>query len=258
MPGTTVPSTIYHITLWKAGSQWVQGVLRDLMPDRVIVPAGALTEEGVRPDVEPGAIYSPMYVHRLRFDQTPFAAVPHRKFLVIRDLRDVLVSWYFSLHETHGENPVVLLHRRHLKSLSVEAGLLYLLNHPDFYGLAMICSTWLDATDILTVRFEEMVERPAAVFARICEYCRIDADQPLLDGVLRRRSFQALSGRSRGSEGPASHYRRGVAGDWECRFTETIRREFSRRYDDLIWRCGYKPILPPGYWRARRLAGLEG
>ncbi len=245
--------SVYHITHWKAGSQWVQGVLRALQPERLVVPPEAVADGSELCPVVPGAVYSPLYLNKLRFDESPFSAAPHRKFLVIRDLRDTLVSWYFSLLETHGENPVVLRHRAHLRTLGRQEGLMYLLNHQDFYGLAMVSATWLDAPGVLTVRFEELVERPGEVFARLCGHCGIEASR--LDEVLRSQSFEALSGRSRGSEG-VSHYRRGTPGDWERHFSEGLKRQFSQKYDDLVWRCGYRPILPPGYWRERRAAGL--
>ena len=246
---------IYHLTHWKAGSQWVQGLLRELAPRRYLNVPEAVADGIELCPVQAGRIYSPLYLNKIRFDESPWAAAPHRKFLVIRDLRDALVSWYFSLLKTHGENPSVVRHRARLKELELEAGLLYLLDHEDFFGLAMICSTWLGAADILTIQFEEMIERPLEVFGRICSYCGIEVDAGHLERAVARRNFAALSGRPRGADGPPSHYRRGVAGDWKNHFTEKVSMEFSRRYDDLIWRCGYEPILPPGHWKRLREAG---
>lgn len=249
------PPAVYHLTHWKAGSQWVSGLLRELVPRRFLLPSERIAEGIEFCKVQAGRIYSPLYLNKLRFDESPFAAVRHRKFLVIRDLRDTLVSWYFSLLQTHGENPSVLRHRGKLKEMDLEAGMLYLLDHEDFFGLAMISSTWLGAGELLTVQFEEMIERPLEVFRRICGHCGIEIDGGLMERAVARQDFSKLAGRARGADGPPSHYRRGMAGDWKNHFTEKVRMEFSRRYDDLIWRCGYEPILPPGHWKRLREAG---
>lgn len=235
---------VYHITTWKAGSTWVQGVLSEIAPDRVLVPEPEVADGIVFCDVSPGRIYTPLYINRPRFDDSPFAVMPHRKFVVLRDLRDTLVSWYFSLAKTHGENPEVLMHRRELQAMNKEEGLLYLLDHPHFYGLSMIGSTWLRSTDTLVLRFESLIEEPLRWFRLILDECEIDTSPDDLAAALQRRSFEVLANRPRGTEG-LSHYRRGVAGDWKGHFTDRIAREFALRFDDLLVRSGYEPTLGP-------------
>lgn len=234
--------SVYHITTWKAGSTWVQGVLTEIAPDRVLVPEPAVADGIEFSDVVPGRIYTPLYLNRPRFDDSPFATVPHRKFVVLRDLRDTLVSWYFSLAKTHGENPEVLMHRHELRKMSKEDGLLYLLNHPHFYGLSMIGSTWLRSTDAIVIRFESLIEDPHRWFRLILDECGIEAAEDQFADALNRQSFEALANRPRGTEG-VSHYRRGVAGDWKSHFSDRIAREFARRYDDLVVKSGYEPTL---------------
>lgn len=237
------PITIYHFTQWKAGSQWVQGVLTELEPERILVPSAKFSDGSIFPEIEPGRIYSPLYINRLRFDESPLAGVEHRKFVVIRDLRDTLVSWYYSLVKTHEENERVIEHRRKLASMDRESGLLYLLAHPDFFGLSMVSSTWVQAADTLVVRFESLIKDPARWFGMICRECGISVSEARLVAALDQRSFDNLSGRSKGADSSGSHYRKGVAGDWKSHFTPAIADEFIRRYDDLLIRTGYSPTV---------------
>ncbi len=233
---------VYHITTWKAGSTWVQGVLTELEPTRVLIPPPAVADGIEFMQIEPGRIYTPLYLNRLRFDESPFARAPHRKFVVLRDLRDTLVSCYFSLFKTHDENPVVLMHREKLQAMDKENGLLYLVNHPDFYGLTMIGSTWMNAPDTLVTRFESLVDDPWHGFRAILDACAIDADDQRLSLALEMRSFEAMSGRPRGTDG-VSHFRRGVAGDWKRHFTDRVAIEFATLYDDLVVKSGYEPTV---------------
>lgn len=233
---------VLHITQWKAGSQWVQGVLTELEPDRLYIPPMHVADGISFDPVKPGRIYSSLYINRIRFDQSPFPASNHRKFVVIRDLRDTLISWYYSLAKTHDENPDVLRHRTILQDMDMETGLLYLVNHEDFFGLTTIGSTWYEAADTLVVRFEDLIENAERCFRLILDECEIEATDEQLRRALRRRSFEKLAGRKRGAEG-TSHYRRGVAGDWERHFTPQVREEFSRRFDDLQSRIGYTPAM---------------
>jgi lipopolysaccharide transport system ATP-binding protein len=239
---TDTPPAIYHFTQWKAGSQWVQGVLTELEPNRIYVPPMPVADGLVFEAVVPGRIYSPLYMNRQRFDESPFPHAPHRRFVVIRDLRDTLISWYFSLAKTHDENPDVLRHRAILRDMDVETGLLYLVEHQDFFGLTTIGSTWHEAADTLVIRFEDLIENPIRGFRLICEECELDPTPEQFRKALKWRSFEALAGRKRGSEGD-SHYRRGVAGDWERHFTPRVREAFSARFDDLQARIGYSPAM---------------
>lgn len=231
---------VYHITHWKAGSQWVRGMLADLFPERVRVPPPE-TSMGVFPEaIEAGRIYSPLYIARHNFEGSPAACVPHRKFVVIRDLRDVLVSWYFSLRYSHGRNEAVERHRSVLEGLPREEGLLYLLEHRDFGPLVAIPQTWVDAgADVLVIRYEALIAETLAHMRRILEHCGLEASDGTLERTVRRWSFQARTGRAPGQEDPHSHYRKGIAGDWQNYFTPRLRESFKARYGAVLERLGY-------------------
>src|SRR5690242_6591022 len=89
---------VFHVTHWKAGSTWVQGVLQRLAGER-FVPLKPDMSHVLKEPIRPGGVYTPVYMRR-----EPFVAavtVPHTRFFVMRDLRDTLVSWYFSLAVSH-------------------------------------------------------------------------------------------------------------------------------------------------------------
>jgi hypothetical protein len=235
-----MPQPVYHITHWKAGSQWVRGVFEDACPHLFVYPSPAM-QAGVIPDpAHPHAIYSPLYMPRWVFEATPAATQPHRKFIVIRDLRDTLISWYFSLRYTHAPDPVVNAHRERLSALCEPDGLEYLVSHADFAGLCSIPASWLDSGD-LTIRYETLVESPHETFAQLFEYCRVDVSDERRHKAVDRWLFENMASRPRGQELRTSHMRKGIAGDWRNHFTPALTAAFKERYGDLLMRLGYEP-----------------
>lgn len=245
--GTSRP-TIFHFTHWKAGSQWVRAVLASACPDRVVDPLPRNAHLLERPLV-PGAIYSPLYMRRETFAECAASrAEPQARFVVIRDLRDALVSWYFSLKISHQDIPGTRISglRDALLSRSVEDGLIYLITGDgDFPGLARhaeIQTSWIDSGDVL-VRYEDLLSSQHEQFARILRHCGISIESARLNEIVRRHSFEAVSGRPRGEEDIAAHHRKGVPGDWRNHFTPRVARDFKARYGPTLVKTGYESDL---------------
>lgn len=237
--------TVFHFTHWKAGSQWVRGVLADACPGRV-VDALPKNKQVLHQPLKRGAIYSPVYMKHQDFEASEASrSAPAVRLLVIRDLRDALVSWYYSLKVSHVDIPGTrIAHLRNaLRSRSTEEGLVYLIEgEGDFPGLldhALIQLSWLGCCDLL-VRYEELLQDETAQFDRILRRCGIKLDPGRLEQIVRDRSFESASGRDRGEECVGSHHRKGVRGDWRNHFTPTIERAFKERFADTLVQTGYE------------------
>jgi hypothetical protein len=231
--------TIFHITHWKAGSQWVRGVLTEAQPWRVVPPAYDQSHF-TRLDLVPGGIYTPLYVDKDTF-QAVLKEGPHRTFVVIRDLRDTLISWYFSLRFSHDEAKQhgIVGDRERLNNLSVEDGLKFLIAER-YLDFATIQMTWLDA-GVPIYRYEDMLRDEQGVFAAIFAYCGFDTQEEQRRDIVWRYRFEHVSGRPRGQEDTAAHERKGIAGDWRNHFTEGVKDLFKQRYGEVLIRTGYEP-----------------
>src|SRR5262245_40710984 len=91
--------TIFHVTHWKAGSQWINKILNRAAGDRVVFAETDRVQFLHKPIVA-GKIYATCYVTREEFHSVKLPEPWHR-FVVIRDLRDTLVSYYFSHKISH-------------------------------------------------------------------------------------------------------------------------------------------------------------
>jgi lipopolysaccharide transport system ATP-binding protein len=235
--------TVFHITHYKAGSRWVHRILRSCVKDRIVVVHDELREFLEEP-IQPGGVYSAVYVTREQFDSVS-TPPDSRRFVVIRDLRDTLVSGYFSLKLSHANFEVddVTSFRGRLQTLGFEQGLMQTLE--EWLPVnAQIQQSWLDAGEPL-IRYEDLLDRDHQILERtLLEECELDVPRGRLRRAIENQSFERLSGgRERGQEDTGSHYRKGVAGDWRNYFTEPVKDAFKERWGELLVATGYERDL---------------
>lgn len=231
--------TVFHVTHWKAGSQWIHRILKECTPDRIVVPEVDETQFLGRP-LEPGRVYPTVYVTREQFES---AALPQnwRRFVIIRDLRDTLVSAYFSIKTSH---PILdsrlATWRAALNSMGLEDGLMYVTKEW-LPPCARIQHSWVK-TDERLIRYEELLEHDLETLETILlDHCQIPISRGSLREIVLANRFERLTGgRPRGQEDEAAHERKGIVGDWRNYFTEGIKREFKDRYGDLLIATGYE------------------
>lgn len=231
--------TLFHVTHWKAGSQWMRGILRDLFGPSVVEPQTYEAQILSQP-IGSDKVYMCAYLSKVEFDTfvTPAA---HRRFILIRDLRDTLVSAYFSMRYSHViEDPVTNKWRTILTKMDQEQGLLYL-TELWLQRCAVIHRTWMQGGERV-FRLEDCMTGAVPTLTRMFEVgWGITVDRSRLEAVTAKHSFEKLAGgRERGTEDSKSHYRKGVHGDWQNYFTPAIKQRFKSLYNDVILMAGYE------------------
>jgi lipopolysaccharide transport system ATP-binding protein len=184
-------------------------------------------------------IYPTVYATREQLAQCSFP-VPVRRFVVIRDLRDALVSLYFSLKVSHDDQAAIVKSKRTvLQTLDKEEGLMHLLE-PHESGAAIIRS-WIGTEDPL-LRYEDLLANDEQLLTPVLlDHCRLPISRERLVESIRANRFEKLArGRQRGQEDVAAHERKGIAGDWRNHFTDRVKDEFKRRFADILIAAGYE------------------
>jgi hypothetical protein len=236
--------TIFHVTHWKAGSQWIHKILNRCAGERIVLAENGAAQLLRRPLLA-GRIYPTCYVTREQFDSVPLPE-SWRRFVVIRDLRDTLVSGYFSLRFSHVDNPWHPEPRTLLAGFDLEDGLLWLLDNwlPDS---AAIQHSWLESGEDL-IRYEDLLERDVEILVPLLtRRCPLGLPRSQVrESVLANRFARLTEGRTRGEEDVTSHERKGLAGDWRNYFTDRVTRDFKARYGDLLIATGYEKDLSWG------------
>jgi lipopolysaccharide transport system ATP-binding protein len=267
LTGSPQPDTILHITHHKAGSQWVAEVLKHCVaPQRLVLPLPKVAHFS-RATLRPGGVYLAVYRARSQVEEiTGSFTHPIHKFVIIRDLRDTLVSLYFSMRYSHVATGAIKQSRTHLSLLDEEEGLRYLLGdrtlkapginlEPDDLSdhksaefrpqqamsrIARLQKSWMGGNDRLLIRYEELVADEYNVFQRMMDYCEVDVDKEYLHHVIYHNSFEARTGRKPGQEDIRVHQRKGIVGDWRNHFTDRVKGLFKERYGDVLIDTGYE------------------
>jgi len=236
----TVPvnaPAVFHITHHKAGSQWVKSLLAQLAGDR-FVPAQRQVAHVLGAPLHAGKVYPTVYLTRQQFESLPLPDL-HRRFFILRDLRDTLISLYFGLkvhHHLFRDDQRQI--RLRLNQCSVEDGLIHLIGER-LEKSAAIQRSWLNA-DLLTIRYEDLLRNQFSTFSRIFRHCEFNFSEQQLHTLIAQRDFRSMAGRTPGEENVRSHQRKGIAGDWRTHFTPRVTDAFKQRYATLLIDTGYE------------------
>jgi lipopolysaccharide transport system ATP-binding protein len=184
-------------------------------------------------------VYPTVYVTREQFEAV---ALPPswRRFVVIRDLRDTLVSLYFSIKHTHPViTPGIRARRAVLAELGEEDGLLHLIENR-LADIAQVQWSWAASGEEL-IKYEDLLDRDEEILARVLlGDCRLGVDPGRFREVIRQNRFEAVAGRPPGDEDRTSHERKGIAGDWRNHFTDPVTKAFKQRFGSLLVATGYE------------------
>ena len=229
------PATVIHVTHHKAGSQWVRRILEELSEPWVVPPRPDGSQFLADP-IRPRRVYPTVYVTREQFESVKLPAGA-RRFVVIRDLRDTLVSDYFSLKVSHGAIDCSMTeYRAMLNSLGEEAALIRMIRQV-CAPIAAIQRSWLNGPDEV-LKYEDLLVRDAEILTRVLiDQCGLHVTREYLAKVVAGNRFEVRTGgRKPGAEDRAVARAQGRRGRLEkplygqgCEGVQgSLRRAFGR------------------------------
>jgi hypothetical protein len=233
--------TIFHVTHWKAGSQWVRAILQQAAPDRFIKTEYNQTQFFQRP-IQDGHIYTPVYATYEAFRSVVPANREQKTFAVIRDPRDALVSWYFSMkisHKVQGKEIGDL--REALNKVSKEDGIAMMIRG-EVYDAVAIQSSWL-STNTFLIRYEDLVTDQQVWFKKIFAFCELPIKEFWRRRLIRRNSFARQTWWRFGREDVTSHLRKGKVGDWKNHFNDSLKQLFKEHHGQALIQAGYEKSM---------------
>jgi len=250
----TSVDNIYHCTVHKAGSQWLKSLLFDptiyrwcgLKPwnRRVMgIDLRGYQNRYYTRAFPTRRIVSSIYIHFEAFRQMPKPS-NYRAFLVMRDPRDITVSYYFSMAFTHTPMGDIPRKRAVLRNMGQREGIIWTIQYLSDYGLYGALRSWknADAQDpnVKVVRLEDF-SGPSAIDTLTCLLRHCDIHVPLEEAkeLLSRYSFKSMKTKDHRNVAGLSHYRSGKAGDWKRCFDDEVEKQFRKITDDLVEVLGY-------------------
>ena len=227
---------LFHITHAKAGSTWVDSIMRTLWGKKVQERSFGW------PDVSKikERIFTAFVTREDFVSRSELAGAKH--FVVVRDLRDTLVSFYFSIRESHKPDPSGKIEalRAELRAKSVADGLEHLLEGAGMATMARIQRSWLGSGETV-LRYEDLLADDVALFTRLfIERLGLPVTAEKVERAVVANRFEKIFKRPLGEENPASHGRKGTPGDWRNHFTPRLAERFQERYGDVLPAGGYE------------------
>ena len=237
LPWLSKTPSFCHITHAKAGSTWIDAILRSLFGGKVAPRIGGDLSRVLN---HPGKIYSAAFLtHEETLACSPLASLP--RFLVIRDLRDTLVSRYFSVLVSHplDLNGAIARQRSQLNSISKEAGLDLLLKD-GLLRSVQIQRSWAAAGEKLW-HYEDLITNDLERFTEILSpLVGTTFSEKKLQCAVETNRFEQVFARKLGEQDVNSHGRTGAPGDWKNHFTRKLADRFVQLYGDTLVATGYE------------------
>ncbi|MCI4627139.1 MAG: sulfotransferase domain-containing protein [Candidatus Magnetoovum sp. WYHC-5] len=251
--------TVLHCSPHKAGSQWIKSIVKDplftqitgyqyfdyvsTLPDKV--DYRHIMERYFERPLPEYSIVSTLFIGYDNYKKLPGVG-PFRAFYVLRDPRDVLVSYFFSQKYSHPLNPKVQSFRQQLKDVDVFDGLNISLKRLLDCGTYDAMKSWMvsakDDNTVLLVRFEDLIGADKCLFfKKIFDHCGFTLSNDIVCALLAKYSFSNLTKeREQGIEDCHHHYRKGVAGDWKNYFNHEMASIFMEKTGALLSILGYE------------------
>lgn len=251
---------IFHCTIHKAGSQWIRGILEDkiiykytkLKPINIydngtrshIYSKINGLESGLEYEVKNKKIITPIYIDYNTFVKKLNKSQKFKCFFVKRDPRDLVVSHYFSKKYSHVMSGNISEFRKKLNNLSIENGLIMLIDFLERDGTFDALRSWEknSSNNIKIVKFENLSgSNGIKYFDDLFEFLNIGLPHSDLKKILNKYNFENMSkGRNKGEENKRSHYRKGVHGDFVNYFNDKVIEHFYNVTGTLVEDLGYQ------------------
>jgi len=232
---------LIHATHPKAGSQWVQAIFADLFGSAA-VPNQAGDGAPTDGQFSDGRIYLSVYLLPTEIARHTAAPDAYTPFFVMRDLRDTLVSLYFSLKVSHEIlDEFMASARKRLLQLNEEDGLIYLIES-QLQNSAKLQKVWLQSHPDRCVKFESLTMDPDREMPRVInQILGLNVPEDSIRLSCQKFAFEKLAGgRQRGEEDAKSHFRSGAPGGWRKHFTPAVTEAFKDEFPRLLQDAGYE------------------
>jgi hypothetical protein len=240
---------IYYCCTQKTASQWFKKVFSDPIFFKYtglkVIPYSQLPPR-LQDAKFDQAFPIRTLVSNLYIDYISYQTIPkpkkYKTFFILRDPRDIVVSWYFSVKNSHPENYLISQYRIELNKMTLQEGLKYSIEKLESAGLFYAQKSWMNINEktIKIFRYEDFTNDNYSFLNKVFNYLDIKISETELKNFSNKNKFEHFSGnRNPGTEDLSHHYRKGVAGDWLNYFDNTITDFFKKMTGDLLEITGY-------------------
>lgn len=226
--------SLFHVTHAKGGSSWIYSILKKLYKKNVLPRVG---RDFQSLEQKENGIYSALFLDYDEFCQIEFSkGAPC--FFVMRDIRDTLVSLYFSHRYSHVENEKVVKARNNMKDMTDEEGMLYIFEN-NWEQFARIQLSWVRSGQPV-FRYEDLFLSEGRMLEEILDSINFDVPKKPLRAAIEANAFEAKFKRKPNEVDIYSHGRTGLPGDWKNHLTDNLGAFIEKKLAPVIQETGYE------------------
>jgi hypothetical protein len=245
---------IYHLCGPKTGSQWFKSFFSAIQ-DYTNMPSYDLEENRYKWDYRKFTdrletemaptkhIVCPLYMSFDNYLQFPKSS-KYKSFCVIRDPRDQLVSFYWSVLYSHAQIGLHSQWRERLSSLDISNGIIECIHIMKEFGIIDAMSSYKNCHQdpcMKVVKFRDVFAlNKLQTFKELMNWLEIPIPDEDLKEILEELKFERFSGRTQGNEDNHAHYRKGIIDDWKNYFDDNIKLTFYDITETLVTDLGYE------------------
>jgi hypothetical protein len=242
LPKRIYSDDVFLVSFPKSGNTWVRFLLGNILTGNQCHWGNVdqIVPEVVRNREECERLARP----RVMKSHLPYTAQMPRVIYVVRDGRDVAVSYYFHL----------LKKKKLQKNVSFDE---YLdrfnrgLYNPQFGTWGSHVLSWLDhwSADYLLVAYEDLKRDPDGELAKITRYVGLDKTQAEISAAVVASDFKKMKALEQeqsnlyhdfaGTDASIPFMRTGRSGGWKEYFSGKAEREFELRQGEALRRLNY-------------------
>ena len=237
---------IYHCCTQKSASQWFKAIFSDLSFYKYtglevipfVQPYYRLKEVKFDEAFPKKTIITHLYVDYCTYKKIP-KPENYKTFFVLRDPRDLVISWYFSVLYSHQENVMVSEIKKELKKMNLTEGLKYSIEKLEEIGLFKVQKSWKEANlssqETMLFYYEDLANDNFDFLTQLFQYLDIQMPKDQVFKLYQKNKFEKYTGgRKQGVEDINAHYRKGVSGDWKNYFDSFLTTHFREVTKDLL------------------------
>jgi len=160
-----------------------------------------------------------------------------RAFFVVRDPRDILISFYQRLPSFPMHLQSILTGwRNEIEALSVEDGLAWLMNAIAETGLFSAQRSWIEAEspELLLLRYEKLSAKPLDFLTDLFTWLDVGMSEKEIVDLNERHLWSVYRANK------PWHYQVGHPGSWKEYFSDGLAQRFRDLTGDLVECLGYE------------------
>jgi len=186
-------------------------------------------------NLKSNSIYTNMYIGPAILEYLPNRR--SKVFFILRDPRDIVISWYYSTKYSHHLTENIDKSRKVLNNLEFNEGILYSIDIISEFGLFNGIRAWIEHGEAKNCKiffYEDLVANYESFMKDLFSYLEFNIGSSDFKDILERHSFSKISnGRKPGEIDVRSHYRSASINEWKKVFSKEIIEYFKLKSNSL-------------------------